>query len=146
MTLVLFFAVLGVSVAQQDKSIEKRRAKIQQKLIQKLELTDKEQAEFLPLVWEYADAKRTHHERMRSHLPSKEKMGSLSDAEVEQLIQARFDSKEQMLQLQRTYHEKFKRVLPIKKVAKFHIIEKRIKDTMKKKIKKRLKNRERKQR
>ena len=137
--LLLLFTLSGtLGMAQKkDKKINHRIAKADSILTAKLELTDAEQKAFLPLYHEYIAAKKANRKKFHpSEKKGKKKMDELSDAEVEEIIKKRFAFKQADLDIQRQYHEKFKAVLPIKKLAKFYHIEKRLFERKKRKMKK----------
>lgn len=123
------FTLIGVTgmSQKQNRDINHRLAKADSILIVKLELTDAEQSAFLPLYHQFVKDKK---ENRKKHLPSerkaKKRMDELSDQELEEVIQKRFEFKQADLTLQKNYHEKFKKVLPMKKLAKFYHMEKRL--------------------
>ena len=55
------------------------------------------------------------------------KVNEMSDKEVEELLDASFNHKQRELDIKTKYHEEFKKVLPIKKIAKFYHLEQRFK-------------------
>ena len=59
---------------------------------------------------------------LKKNKPTK-KVGEMSDKEVEELLDASFIHKQQELDIKASYHDKFKAILPIKKVAKFYHLE-----------------------
>jgi len=59
----------------------------------------------------------------------------LSDKEVENFIEAEFSQRQKELDIQKEYHEKFKKVLPLKKVGKLYLAEQEFKRQLLKKIK-----------
>ena len=142
--LLLLFTFAGtIGMAQKKgKDINHRLAKADSILTVKLELTDAEQKAFLPMYHEYVKAKKANRKKFHpSEKKGKKKMDELSDAELDEIITKRFAFKQADLDIQKKYHEKFKTVLPMKKLAKFYHIEKRLfqrkTGNMKKKGKKR---------
>ena len=127
-TLIAIFTLIGASgMAQKKEKQNQRIAQADSILTAQLELTKKEQAEFLPVYHQYIKDKKANRLKFR---PKKgkgsKKMEELSDEEIEAVIQKRFEFTQADLNLKKSYHEKFKKVLPIKKVAKFYHVEKRI--------------------
>jgi len=127
--LLALFTLVGVAGMAQKKGthINHRLAKADSILIVKLELTDAEQKAFLPLYHEFVKEKKANRKKyFSSEVKGKKKIDELSEEELDQVIQQRFAFKQADLDIQKKYHEKFKKVLPIKKVAKFYYVEKRI--------------------
>ncbi|MNE83802.1 hypothetical protein D3C80_1806490 [compost metagenome] len=52
---------------------------------------------------------------------------NLSDKEIEEAILNDFTLKQRELEMERKYYDKFKKVLPMKKVAKFYMAEEQFK-------------------
>lgn len=127
-TLLALFTLIGISgIAQKNEKFNHRIAKADSILIVQLELTEKEQAEFLPVYHQYIKDKKANRMKFRPQKgKGSKKMEDLSDEETEAIIQKRFEFTQADLNLKKSYHEKFKKVLPIKKVAKFYHVEKRI--------------------
>ncbi len=127
--LLTLFTLAGVLGMAQKKGgdMNHRLAKADSLLIEKLELTEAEQKAFLPLYHEFVKAKKANRKKyFASERKGKKKMDELSDAELDEIIQKRFAFKQGDLDIQKMYHEKFKKVLPMKKLAKFYHIEKRL--------------------
>ena len=126
--LLLLFTFAGtLGMAQKKDRAANRMAKADSILTVRLALTEAEQKAFLPVYHEYVAAKKANRKK---HLPSKKKgkkkMDELSDAELEKIIQQRFDFTQADLNIKKAYHEKFKKVLSMKKLAKFYQVEKRM--------------------
>ena len=131
-TLIALFTLIGVTgIAQKGKSAEQRQAKIDSILTKALELTDTEAKAFLPMYHEYKAEQRATRSKFKPK-KEKKKMDELTDAELEEVIQKKMAFTQAQLDLKKKYHEKFKTALPMKKVAKFYHIEKRIGSKMRK--------------
>lgn len=127
--LLALFTLAGVSGMTQKKgdNINHRLAKADSIFIKKLELTEAEQKAFLPLYHEYVREKKENRMKyFTSNKKGKKKMNELTDQELDEIIQKRFAFKQADLDIQKKYHQKFKQVLPMKKLVKFYHIEKRI--------------------
>ena len=89
-----------------------------------LGLTDAQNEKFLPL---YAEKlKKTSELRKEGKLVAKDfkdNYESKSDAEIDASMKAKFDSQQKVLNLEKEYYEKFKGVIPVKKVAKLQEVE-----------------------
>jgi hypothetical protein len=58
-----------------------------------------------------------------------------SDKEIEKMIEQRFKLQEQKIKLEREYYKKFKKVLPVKKVAKIPAAQRKFKLSVMKRAK-----------
>lgn len=90
---------------------------------EELELTTEESRAFWPIYDEY----ETERERLRRAARPNKRIKDLTDAELEMQINLRFEMEEKELALKRTYFQKFKMALPIRKVANIHHVERKFK-------------------
>lgn len=124
--LITLIGVTGMAQKSED-GMNHRLAKADSILIAELELTATEQANFLPLYQEYVKAKKENRKKyLTSERKGKKKMDELTDAELNEIITNRFAFKQSDLDIQKSYHERFKKTLPMNKLAKFYHIEKRM--------------------
>src|ERR1041385_1102008 len=90
-------------------------------LTQKLDLTPEEAQKFWPV---YNEFKKKREELQKKHRDErknlKENIDSLSDKEVEGIVDGEMAFRQKNLDLEKEYHAKFKSVLPIKKVARLY--------------------------
>lgn len=135
-TLLALFTLFGViGMAQEtnkkgDRKVQ-RETKVAAILTKQLALTESEQKAFLPLYKQYKNEAMELRKASRAAKKKGKIMSELNDQELEQVIQASFDDKQDMLDLKRKYHGEFKKVISMKKVAKLYHIEKRIGKKMK---------------
>ena len=109
------------ALSQNGNGLTKKEQKQAQRvafLTQKLALTPAEAEVFWPVYREYQQARITL--RKTSKPSKKGKVAELSDAELEKLLDDMIAYKQKELDLKKMYHEKFKAILPIKKVAKLY--------------------------
>ena len=84
-------------------------------ITQKLNLTSEEAQVFWPV---HNELENKLHELREANRPDKKKdPEAMTDAEVEEMVMQRFEFKQKELNLEKEYHEKYKQVLPTKKVA-----------------------------
>lgn len=91
---------------------------------EELALTTKEAEKFWPLYNEYeAKVKEINKEsrRMSADLETK------SDKEIEAVMEKRFELKEQKISLEREYYKKFKKAIPLQKIAKIPMAQRKFK-------------------
>jgi hypothetical protein len=127
--LLALFTLAGLAGIGQKKEtdLNHRLAKADSILIIKLELTKAEQKAFLPLYHESVKEKKENRKKFLTlERKGKKRINDLSDAELDKVIEQRFAFKQGELDIQKKYHEKFKKALPMKKLAKFYQIEKKI--------------------
>ena len=116
---------------------EKIRAARVAYITQRLNLSPDESQAFWALHNEYEDKKRALKSR-RDRSPALEAM---SDAEVEQMIETRFEVQQELLNLERTYYQKFKQVISSRKVALFYKADKEFRLELLKRVREERKNR-----
>lgn len=138
---LLFTLILSVSsVAQIKKDSASRKENIESMKIafitQKLELTPQEAQQFWPVYNQYNEkTKELKKKRRQENREARSNFDELSDKEVEQLINNDLATRQKELDLQKEYNEKFKAVLPIKKVAKLYAAEEQFKIVLINKLK-----------
>jgi Spy/CpxP family protein refolding chaperone len=90
-------------------------------LTQKLDLTSEEAEKFWPVYNEFQKKREELHRSRRKEMKSaKENIDSLSEKQVEALVDGEMAFRQKNLDLEKEYHSKFKAVLPIRKVAKLY--------------------------
>lgn len=105
-------------------------------ITKKLDLTPQEAQQFWPVYNQYNDkAKELRKKRRQEGREARLNFDELSDKEVEQVISNDMAYRQKELDLQKEYHEKFKSVLPIKKVAKLYAAEEQFKIVLINKLK-----------
>ena len=90
-------------------------------LTQKLDLTPDEAQKVWPVYNEFQKKREIlHKQRREEHKNAKENIDSLSDKQIESMVDGEMTFRQKNLDLEKEYHAKFKSVLPIKKVAKLY--------------------------
>jgi hypothetical protein len=90
-------------------------------ITQKLDLTPDEAQKFWPVYNEFQKKRDELHKSRRQDIKgAKENIDSLSDKQVEALVDGEMAFRQKNLDLEKEYHSKFKSVLPIRKVAKLY--------------------------
>ena len=97
-----------------------------------LELTPEEAQKFWPLYNEYSEKERALRPDFKKRRPK-----NMTEEEANELIDSFFDNEQKRLNLTKNYYEKFKMILPAKKVVKLHFAERRFKQELLKRIKQR---------
>jgi hypothetical protein len=125
---VIAFNTLQTAHAQDELEPSKRERLEALKvayLTQELSLTPEEAQQFWPLYNEMAKKMRDIRKEQRGNrMDAKENFDSMSDAELSAAIDKELAYEQQELDLKKEYNAKFKKILPIKKVAKLHASEK----------------------
>ena len=122
------FLSLG-AFAQPGNGMTKKEQKEAQRiafLTEKLALTPAEAEKFWPVYREY---KKAQVDLRKNDKPKKPggKVAEMTDEELEKLLDDMITFKQKELDLKKKYHEKFKTILPIKKVAKLYHAEEQFK-------------------
>ena len=90
-------------------------------LTQKLDLKPEEAQKFWPVYNEFQKKRQELHKKHREEIKDvKQNFDSLSDKQVEKIVDDEMSFRQKNLDLEKEYHSKFKSVLPIKKVAKLY--------------------------
>ncbi len=127
----LLLITFSFAFAQGNKDKNAIREKIKIRKIgfitERLSLTAEEAQDFWPLYNDY-------HEEVaaikKANRKSSTSIAEMSDAEIEALIDARLETEEKLLSMKRDYVNKLKTIIPIKKVAKLHTVERKFKEWM----------------
>ena len=140
-TLLCAFELM--TFAQAPNRADKRKQIQAQKIAfitQKLDLTPAEAQRFWP-VYNECEEKQKEFRKSLDHKAKnvdgqrqKPNIDAMTDKEVEALISKEIQKKENGLALHKECIERFKKVLPIKKVAKLHIAEKEFRKTLLKRM------------
>lgn len=125
--LVLLNSVQVVMAQDEDLEPSKRERLEALKvayLTEKLSLTPEEAQQFWPLYNELENKMRDIRKQLRGNRSeAKQNFDQLSDADVAKAIDRELALEQQELDLKKQYNERFKKILPIKKVAKLYAAE-----------------------
>jgi hypothetical protein len=127
---ICLLAALSLGAFAQDKE-HNHREKMAEKfqadkvafLSQKMDLSVKEAEAFWPIYNEYSKASDEVHKAVMEAVGKIHKASELTDAEASAAIDALLAAQKKENELQSQYTEKFKKVLPVKKVAAFFAAE-----------------------
>ncbi|MCB9192525.1 MAG: hypothetical protein H6602_12760, partial [Flavobacteriales bacterium] len=93
-------------------------------LTEKLNLTPEEAQQFWPLYNELDDKLQAIRRQQRGNRSdAKQNFDSMSDTDVAKAIDEELALEQQELNLKKEYNERFKKILPVKKVAKLYAAE-----------------------
>ncbi len=127
----LLLAIASFTFAQGNKDRNTIREKIKLRKIgfitERLSLTTEEAQVFWPLYHDYHSEVMAVRKSVRKSYSSLDEM---TDAEIEQLIDARLDIETNLLSMKKDYLHKLKTILPIKKVARLANVERKFKEWM----------------
>lgn len=115
--LVLFCFTAVVSFAQPGSKRDKIEALRVSFINQKVNFTTQEAQLFWPLYDEYNDKLEYNRKAFRQQFIKAVDFNTLTDKEAEAYIAAELNLKQKEYELYKEYFEKFKKILPIKKVA-----------------------------
>lgn len=119
--LLISFALSNKAMAQRDK-IEELRASF---ISKKLEMTSAESEKFWPVYNEYQDKLRAIKRNLR--LSYKNLPPNYTEKEAEEIIATENKSKMAEAELTKTYNDKLKTILGVKKLVKLQICEEEFK-------------------
>lgn len=114
--------IIGSSYAQAQ---EKRREEIESFRVayftRQLNLTSDEAKKFWPVFNEMqTEMQKIQKEKRARHRMIKSDLNAMSDAEVEKMINDELASKQKELDIEKKYHERYKAVLPMQKLALYY--------------------------
>ena len=118
---------------EQNEKIKVKRIAF---LTDRLDLTSEEAQVFWPVFNEHQKKKEELHRKRKGMLKGKD-MSQLSDAEVLKIVDEEMNMRSGMGALDLEYHEKYKKVLPIKKVAALYRSEEKFRRDLLDRIRKR---------
>lgn len=122
--LILYISSTAIAIAQNNSNIQKenRDALKIAFFISKMDLTKKEALIFWPVVNEMeAELENLKNKNAHGRMMLKNKsIEEFSDKELEQIMDTRIQMGKKKVDILVKYHEKFKEVLPIRKLAKFY--------------------------
>jgi Spy/CpxP family protein refolding chaperone len=121
--LICFLFSTFSGVAQQRFSKEEFKQQRAAFLKQELDLTPAEAARFIPLSEELMEKKFELNREAREKARTIRNRSNVSDAEYEQVVDAWINSRVKEALLEREYYQKFKRVLPMRKVRKYQEVD-----------------------
>jgi hypothetical protein len=127
MTTIMLF---GQKRGEKSEKIEAYRVAF---FTQKLDLTADESKAFWPVYNDYQ--KELRELRKAERQLNRGNYGEMSDQELEEAIEKRFELRQKQLDLEKQYYKKFKAVLPMKKLAKLPRTERAFRSELLKKVK-----------
>ena len=115
--LFLFCFVALISVAQPGTKRDKIEALRVNYINQKVNFTAQEAQLFWPLYNEYSDKLEVNRKTFRQQYGKHAKVEFITDKDAENYLNAELTMRQKEYELYKEYYEKFKKVLPVKKVA-----------------------------
>lgn len=134
--LLAFFALAWQAEAQHQPNRKERHEKIDAAktafMTDKMNLNTEQSQKFWPLYNEY-DAKRQQIRR-KSRTLKEDNLEALSDAELKESINTMLEGRQQELNLEKEYLEKFQKVISVRQVAAMYKAEKEFMKVLLKKL------------
>jgi hypothetical protein len=123
-----FVCVCGVSLFAQPR--DRGNAKIEAQKVayitNRLDLTAEESAEFWPIYNQFQKKRKAISRKYKRT----QRIENMSDPELEEQMISNFKKDQELLDLKKTYFEKLKKVLSIRKIATLHVAEREFKTTI----------------
>lgn len=125
LSFVLVITLFSTILSAQNDSNEKKENREARKIAfftTKMDLNTEESHDFWPVVNEMnAELKEIRNKNAHGRMILMDKKSEdLSDKELEEILDARMQIGKEQMDIKIKYHEKFKKVLPIQKLAKFY--------------------------
>jgi len=138
---LLALIIMPLLVSSQEEVVERqyrhqeKKKEIEAKKVafitEKISLTPEEAQSFWPVYNEFQEKKQTHSRQNRMMQRNTEKnYDNMNDKELEKIADAEIERMLEMYNIRKEYHEKFKAILPIKKVVMFYDAEKEFKKVL----------------
>lgn len=108
----------------------------------RLDLNAEESAKFWPVYNQFQKDRKAINRKYKSKL----RIENMTDAELEEQMLSNFEKDQKLLDLKKTYFEKLKEVLSIRKIATLHVAEREFKTTILDMMKERRKERQKRRR
>jgi Skp family chaperone for outer membrane proteins len=136
-TLILF--IITILSIKTTFAQEQRREEIESFRVayftRQVGVNTEEAKKFWPIFNEMQEEiQKLHRERRNRHRAGRDNYENISDVELEKMINEEFVSRQKELDIEKKYHEKFKDVLPMKKLAQFYRAQEGFKRELLKKI------------
>jgi hypothetical protein len=125
-SLMIFLSISGQNFAQPGPGLKSQKRKeikeMQIKyIIDKLQLTDKEKEQFIPLYKKFSDEReKLYSEKHKTMRNFKQNSLNLSDKDLLNISDKIIDIDLKLAQLNKEYNEKYKKVLPPIKIILLH--------------------------
>lgn len=130
--LVLAIFTMGIVTAQEKKTDSDKASKKEELEAQKvafittkLELTTEESKLFWPVYDEKEKEVKEVRKKIRENVKEGKGMDDMSDEDVKKMMEDIFTLKKQELDIEEKYNKKFQEVIPVKKVAKLYMAERK---------------------
>lgn len=132
---LMVWLTTSVAVAQQPGKREKIEALRVSFISQKVNFTTQEAQQFWPLYNEYSDKLELNRRTFRQQFKKNQERDFSTDKEAEAYLSAELSMKQKEVELYKEYYEKFRKILPVKKVALLRLAEEDFKKELIKNIK-----------
>jgi hypothetical protein len=133
--ILVFWFVANTATAQPTTKRDKIEALRVSFITQKVNFTTQEAQQFWPLYNEYSDKLEQNRKAFRQQYNKNSNYEFTTDKEAEAYLSAELTLKQKEYELYKEYYEKFKKILPVKKVALLRRAEEEFKRELIKNIK-----------
>lgn len=130
--LVLAVFTMGIVTAQEKKTDSDKASKKEELEAQKvafittkLELTTDESKAFWPVYNEKEREEKEVRKKIHENMKEGKDMDDMTDEEVKKMMEDILTLKKEHLEIEEKYNKKFQEVIPVKKVAKLYMAERK---------------------
>ncbi len=132
--LLILITCFNISFAQEHRREEIESFRVAY-FTRQVGLNTDEAKKFWPVYNEMQEEiQKLQRERRMRHRNGREAHENLSDAELEKMINEEFISRQKELDIEKKYHERYKEILPMKKLAQYYRAQEGFKRELLKKI------------
>lgn len=132
-TMLLTIGTVSSQNPQRDNIGQKIEAQKIAFFTRTLDLTPEESQRFWPIYNEYSAKQKQLRDDFKANKPNR----NMSEEEASEVINMFFENEQKKLNLRMNYYKKFQMILPSTKVVKLHFAERKFKEKLLEKLKKR---------
>ena len=122
----IFLGTINVIAAQDGPVRQKLKAQRVAFISERIDLMPEEAEKFWPLYNQFEADKKGIHKNYKAQ----KKLVDMTDKELEQHTLDNFKKEQELLDLKKAYFQKFKSVLPVRKIAMLQVAEKEFRQTI----------------
>lgn len=135
LSILILSGIPSISKAQEPQKNPQRKDRIESFkvafLTRKMDLTPKEAEQFWPVYNEFNKKLQAIEEKIRSMRNiTDQQLEKMTDKEIEDVLAELQVNIQKMVDLKKQFHEDIKKILPIKKVAKYYLAERAFKEEL----------------
>jgi len=142
---ILMLLTAATLVAQDKPDLDRRADRLEAKKIAyittELDLSPSESQQFWPLYNEYQNKVKANKKDLRQR-STKAELDQMTESEAKSLMAAMLETEKQEYELKKEYTDKLSEVVPVRKIVKLFVLERKFRDEVVRSIKQKMKRRD----